>query len=96
MDVDFIVQDTYAVIRPQWKITSDFDEAGRLFADAVAENYKSGEQEKAAELEEVEEDESSEENEGEDIAVPEMDDHQLSSEEVDNDVSRDDPLRSAS
>ena len=85
MDVDFIVQDTYAIIRPQWKIVAGFDEAGRLFANAVTENYKTDEQEKVVEAEEAEDDESSEE--GEDIAMPEMDERQSSSEEVEIDVS---------
>ena len=87
MDVDFIVQDTYAVVRPQWKIASDFDEAGRLFAETVAENYKTDEPEKTVEIEEAEEYESSEDGEAEDIAGPEMDDRQSSSDEVETDVS---------
>lgn len=40
MDVDFLVQDTYALTRPQWKIATDLAEATRLFSEAVAQNYK--------------------------------------------------------
>ena len=43
MDVDFIVQDTFALVRPQWKLATNLDEAGRAFADAVAQNYKTQE-----------------------------------------------------
>lgn len=40
MDIEFLIQDTYNVLRPQWKLASDLEEAGRLFSEAVAQNYQ--------------------------------------------------------
>lgn len=41
MDVDFVVQDTYALLRPQWKLIADLAEAGKAFGEAVKQNYQS-------------------------------------------------------
>lgn len=87
MDVDFVVQDTFALVRPQWKIATDFDEAGRLFADSVAQNYKNEEPEKLVENEEPEDGTSSEDGDGDELAIPEAEEHQSSSEEVETAVS---------
>ncbi|KAL8719316.1 MAG: hypothetical protein Q9225_003660 [Loekoesia sp. 1 TL-2023] len=83
MDIDFMVQDSFALTRPQWKLVTDFEEAGRLFANQVKQNYKSQGPEKAQVAEPVEnEASSSDEAEGEDGPVPEMDDGQESSDEA--------------
>ncbi|OJD18443.1 hypothetical protein AJ78_01563 [Emergomyces pasteurianus Ep9510] len=76
MDVEFLVQDTYALTRPQWKIATDPAEATRLFSEAVAQNYKvqeaAQEVDKAPELED--EGESSSSDDGfEDDAMPDAD-----------------------
>ncbi|KAK2802654.1 hypothetical protein FQN50_007262 [Emmonsiellopsis sp. PD_5] len=86
MDVDFIIQDTFALTRPQWKIATDVTEATRLFGEAVAQNY--GVQETAQEADknaEPEDDgDSSSSDEGlEDDAIPEVDEENSSSDEVD-------------
>jgi len=87
MDIDFILQDTFALIRPQWKLVTNFDEAGRLFADMVKQNYKTQEAEKVIEPEEPEDGSSSDgEPDDEDMAVPEMDDAQSSGDEVEAEV----------
>jgi regulator of nonsense transcripts 2 len=59
MEMDFIVQDTFTLIRPQWKIVTDLSEAGRLFADAVATNYKQSSPEKVIDVDEEAEDSAS-------------------------------------
>ena len=83
MDVDFLVQETYSLNRPQWKLASDLDEAARVFADAVAQNYKSQEVEKPSELEESEEEVSSEDgNDEDDMRLPAGDEAQSSGEEA--------------
>ena len=65
MDIDFIVQDTYALVRPQWKLLTDVQEASRAFSEAVAANYKQDGQDKVAEQEdEAEESPSEEEMDG--------------------------------
>ena len=87
MDIDFIVQDTFALTRPQWKLNTDLEEAGRLFAEQVKQNYKSQEAEKAIEVEEPDDDGSSDdEADDEELAVPDMD-AQSSSDEAEAEVS---------
>lgn len=66
MDIDFIIQDTYALTRPQWRLASNLDEAGRAFADSVAQNYQSQEPDKAAEAETFDDDGSSDDEGDED------------------------------
>ncbi|PGH15404.1 hypothetical protein AJ80_05588 [Polytolypa hystricis UAMH7299] len=81
MDIDFMIQDTFALTRPQWKLSTDLQEATRLFSEAVAQNYKLQETDKTAELDDDAESSSSDEGLEED-AIPEVDDDQSSSEEV--------------
>ena len=90
MDIDFIVQDTYALTRPQWKLVTTYEEAGRAFADAVAQNYKSREPERAVETEDADDDASSDEGEDFEPRVPEVDDVHSSSEENEQEVSKQD------
>ena len=87
MEIDFLVQETFALTRPQWKLVASFDEAGTAFADAVAQNYKADEVERALEPEEIDEGVSSEEGEVDDLAVPDMDEAASSGEEVEAEVS---------
>ena len=86
MDIDFIIQDTFALIRPQWKLAANLDEAGRAFAELVKQNYKSQEQEKALEAEEPDEGSSSDDEADDDeLPNPEMD-AQSSSDEAEAEV----------
>lgn len=86
MDIDFLVQDTFALTRPQWKLATSFEEAGRAFADAVAQNYKSQEPEKTVEAEDADDDASSDGGEDDEPRVPEMDEAHSSSEEAEAEV----------
>ncbi|KAL3712637.1 mRNA decay protein [Talaromyces marneffei ATCC 18224] len=86
MDVDFLVQDTYSLVRPQWKIASDIEEAGRLFSEAIAQNYKVQDGDKGIEVddddvESISSDANGEEGLDED-GVPDIDDGQSSAEEA--------------
>jgi regulator of nonsense transcripts 2 len=80
MDIDFLVQDTYALVRPQWKLVTELSEAARLFSEAVAVNYKQTPQEKAAEVDEDGDESGSDEAIDED-GVPEINDADSLSEE---------------
>ncbi|KAI4192928.1 MAG: hypothetical protein LQ346_004082 [Caloplaca aetnensis] len=86
MDIDFMVQDSFALTRPQWKLITNFEEAGKLFANLVKQHFKSqgpqgaGKPQEPEPAEDVES--SSDEDEGEDAPVPEMDDGQESSDEA--------------
>ena len=92
MDIDFIVQDSFALTRPQWKLITDFEEAGQAFANLVKLNYKSQESNKtqASVSAEAEADaSSSDEGDGENTRVPALDDDaQSSSEEAEPEVRR--------
>ncbi|OAA69040.1 nonsense-mediated mRNA decay factor (Upf2) [Cordyceps fumosorosea ARSEF 2679] len=41
MDIDFIVQDTFGLTRPQWKFAANLEEATKAFHEAVALDQKS-------------------------------------------------------
>jgi len=87
MDIDFLVQDTYALTRPQWKLATCFEEAGRAFADLIAHNHKSQGTEKTIDTELMEDGiSSSDEADEDEPPVPEMEDGQSSSEEIEADV----------
>jgi len=52
MDVEFVVQDAYGLVRPQWKIVTNLEDAGALFATACKENYGTSTADKALEVQE--------------------------------------------
>ena len=83
MDVDFLVQDTYSVTRPQWKVATDLQEATILFSEAVAQNYKTQDAGKPMEPEEDDAESSSSDEGLEEDAIPEVDEEQESSDEAD-------------
>jgi regulator of nonsense transcripts 2 len=56
MEIDFLAQDTFSLVRPNWKLVTELSEAAKLFAEAVSANYKSQGAEKTSEqAEEIEE-----------------------------------------
>ncbi|KAI5779263.1 MIF4G domain-containing protein [Geopyxis carbonaria] len=40
MDIEFLMQDTFAQLRPTWKIHGNLEEAGKAFEEAVSKTYK--------------------------------------------------------
>lgn len=82
MDIEFVLQDAYALVRPQWKLLTTLEEAGSAFAEACKENYKTAASDKLAELEEAED--LDDENEADGRRIP-LDDGDKSSDE-DGDV----------
>lgn len=59
MDIEFVVQDTYNHLRPQWKLVlNDVQEASRVFGEACKQNYQDTASGKTAEPEEPEEPEA--------------------------------------
>ena len=81
MDIDFILQDTYAIVRPQWKLVTDLAEAAHIFSEAVTANYKQSSVEKIPEVDEDAESSASDEalEEGD---APDIHDAESSSDEV--------------
>jgi regulator of nonsense transcripts 2 len=87
MDIEFIVQDVFALTRPQWKLASNIEEAGKAFQLAMAQDQKTTGIEKTAEPEELELDESSDEGGDVDAALAEPDIDSDSSDDDEIDVS---------
>lgn len=57
MDIEFVVQDTYSLLRPQWKlVTNDLAEAHKIFAEACKQNYRDVAGGKTQEAEDLEDD----------------------------------------
>ncbi|KAI9718618.1 MAG: hypothetical protein M1812_004069 [Candelaria pacifica] len=83
MDVEFMVQDTFSLTRPQWKLAATLEEAGGAFAEAVTQNYRGQGNEKTAEPEELDERSPSEDEVDDDEnAPPDIEQGQSSSEDV--------------
>ena len=61
MDIEFIVQDVFALTRPQWKLASNIEEASKAFQLAMAQDQKTSGLDKVAEPEEADSDGSSDE-----------------------------------
>lgn len=66
MEMDFLVQDTFSLVRPQWKIVTELAEAAKQFTEAIAANYKQQSADKAADVAEDGEDSASDDGLGED------------------------------
>jgi regulator of nonsense transcripts 2 len=65
MDIDFLLQDTLAALRPTWKMHSTLEEAGKAFEEAVAKTYKQAEIDRNAVVAQEEaDDESDSDNDG--------------------------------
>ncbi|RDW79751.1 MIF4G-containing protein [Coleophoma cylindrospora] len=58
MDIEFIIQDVFALTRPQWKLASNLEEASRAFQLAMAQDQKTTGLDKVAEPEEPESDDN--------------------------------------
>jgi regulator of nonsense transcripts 2 len=84
MDIEFMIQDTFALIRPTWKLYANLEESSQAFADAVAQTYKTAETDKPQEVDELDDDPSSDEiGDDEDANAPHLDeDAQSSSDEA--------------
>lgn len=64
MEIDFLAQDTFSLVRPNWKLVTELSEAAKLFAEAVSANYKSQGAEKTSEQAEENEDSGSDDGLG--------------------------------
>jgi regulator of nonsense transcripts 2 len=49
MDIEFTVQDIFALTRPEWRLASNIEEASRAFQLAVAQDQRTSGLEKATE-----------------------------------------------
>lgn len=85
MDIEFLVNDTFSLVRPQWQLVTSLEEASQRFAEAVAQHYQAQEADKNIEMEDGQAESSSDDDLDEDEArLPDLEVH-TSSE--DNEVS---------
>ena len=88
MDIEFLIQDIFALTRPQWKLASNLEEATKVFQLAVAQDHKTSGIDKAA----MEQDDhtsgmSSDDENADDIQLGDQDDDEdLGSEDGDVEV----------
>ena len=73
MDIEFTIQDIFALTRPQWKLASNFEEASKAFSLAVVQNQKSSGLDKSAEPDEASSGPSSDDEMGDDLPMPDAD-----------------------
>lgn len=84
MDMEFVVQDTYQLLRPNWKLLTNLEEAAKTFQEAVAKTYKQDEQ--------IEQDEEDEESSGEDGEVEDLADLEDHDGDSDHDGEEEDSV----
>jgi regulator of nonsense transcripts 2 len=90
MDIEFIVQDVFALTRPQWKLASNLEEASRAFQLAMAQDQKTSGIDKIVDPEEPDSDGSSDDGIGDndpETGLPEADADEDSESDEDVDVS---------
>ncbi|KAK0629756.1 armadillo-type protein [Bombardia bombarda] len=81
MDIEFIVQDIFALTRPQWKLASNLDEASKVFQLAVAQDQKTTGLDKGVELDDRTSGMSSDDDNGDDLALGEQEEDDDSASE---------------
>lgn len=90
MDIEFIVQDTFSLTRPQWKLATAPEEASKAFQLAILQDQKNAGHEKATdpEPEDAESDISSDDDggEGDDDLAQDVDKDEESNSEEDDDL----------
>lgn len=62
MDIEFLVQDTFALTRPQWKLATSLDEAVKAFQLAVAQDQKLAGVDKGIDMDDATSDASSDDD----------------------------------
>ena len=53
MDIEFTVQDIFALTRPQWKLAANLEEAAKAFQLAIAQDQKTAGADKAMDVDEA-------------------------------------------
>lgn len=84
MDIEFTVQDTFALTRPQWKLAANIDEAAKAFQLAVAQDQKMAGIDKTVDMDDATSGPSSDDENGENDDAD--DDDESASEEEEGEV----------
>lgn len=83
LDIEFAVQDIFALTRPQWKLATNLDEATKTFLLAISQDQKTAGVDKLAEADDATSSSSSDDENG-DLDEAEVDmegDNESASEE---------------
>ncbi|KAL2127794.1 hypothetical protein VTI74DRAFT_10162 [Chaetomium olivicolor] len=83
MDIEFLVQDIFALTRPQWKLASNIDEATKVFQLAMIQDQKTSGLDKVVEQDERTSEASSDDENADEPLVEQDDDEDLGSEDGD-------------
>ncbi|KAF2010357.1 ARM repeat-containing protein [Aaosphaeria arxii CBS 175.79] len=97
MDVEFIIQDAFALTRPQWKLITNLEEASHIFAEAVKQNYQPSAADRPVEQDDDDVSASDDDVDGpddDDVAADE--DEDKSSAEEDENSGDDEPVQRVS
>ncbi|KAM0557949.1 hypothetical protein ACHAPJ_005113 [Fusarium lateritium] len=89
MDIEFLVQDTFALTRPQWKLAAGLDEAVKSFQLAIAQDQKSAGVDKGVDADDATSDPSSDDDNGDNDEDGDDNDDSASEEEEAEDVEED-------
>lgn len=96
MDIEFVVQDTFNALRPQWKLVlNDPPEASRVFGESVRQNYQETPLNRVSEPEEPEAEEHDFEGEDSDDAAIDGEMRPRSAEDGEGDEVHEDAAGSA-
>jgi regulator of nonsense transcripts 2 len=81
MDIEFIVQDIYALTRPQWKLASNLEEASKAFQLAITQDQKTSGLDKVLDQDDASSGPSSDDGEGDDLPIADEDEEGDSEDE---------------
>lgn len=91
MDMDFVVQDTFNLLRPQWKSVSTLEEATHAFGEACKQNYQNTASNKPSEQEDLEEQDDSDDARDDEDLRDDQDDDKSSGEDAPEVIDEEQP-----
>lgn len=86
MDIEFLVQDIFALTRPQWKLASNIDEATKVFQLAMIQDQKTSGLDKILEQDDQSSETSSDDENADEPLAEQDDDEDSGSEDGDAEV----------
>jgi regulator of nonsense transcripts 2 len=86
MDIEFIVQDIFALTRPQWKLATNLEEASKVFQLAVAQDQKTSGADKLADMDDASSGGSSDDENADELGVEPDDDEESASDDGEAEV----------
>ena len=87
MDIEFMIQDTFALTRPSWKIITNLEEAGRAFGLLLAQESKVQDADNTAEADGADDEPVSDgDGDDDDLHEPEIVVNNSSSDEAEAEV----------